>query len=279
MMAGNLYTEQARKRYAPRTGFTGAVLLAVLCVALSLFTFFCPGAEAAVPKPEEISGDYHYYAEDTQPGGGTPMSDSGTARMILRGNTLYWVAKDGKEGSAAAAYNAQTGTARWTFKDEGTTTLSLRFYKGSDGKVHASGTYTMVYKDGKSDVFGVNATQTRALGGAPAVPAAPADKSKDKNPAAQNQKKTDSAKSNAGQQKKKDSAKSGAKQQKNAGKKSDVDDSARQQEAEHDDSNDLPATDAGKAAAAVGTAVGGAMLGGAAGAMAGGRRCRWQCSR
>ena len=263
MMAGNLYTEQARKQYAPRTGFTGAVLLAVLCVALSLFTFFCPGAEAAVPKPEEISGDYHYYAEDTQPGGGTPMSDSGTERMILRGNTLYWV---GKEGSAAAAYNAQTGTARWTFKDGGTTTLSLRFYKGSDGKVHASGTYTMVYKDGKSDVFGVNATQTRALGGAPAAPAAPADKSKDKNPAAQNQKKPDSAKSNAGQQKKNGSQKSGAKQQKDAGKKSDYNDSARQQEAEHDDRDDLPETDAGKVAAAVGTGLGGAALGGAAGA-------------
>ena len=47
-----LAEEQAKKHYVPKIGSIGMVIFTVLCVALSLFTFFCPGAEAAVPKPE-----------------------------------------------------------------------------------------------------------------------------------------------------------------------------------------------------------------------------------
>ena len=210
-MSGNLYTEQAREQYAPRTRFTGAVLLAVLCVALSLFTFFCPGTEAAVPKPEEISGEYHFRQIDR---GLLNGDNPGSAILILRGSTLQldnvWA------GNVQLAYNAAAGTAHTSFTDKHgqLNVYNLRFSKGDDGKVHVSGSVVVHWSyEGKShqQVVTINGTRTRALGGAPTAPAAPADKSQDKNSAAQNQKKTDSAKSNAGQQKKKDSAKSGAK--------------------------------------------------------------------
>ncbi|MBO5636099.1 MAG: hypothetical protein J5906_01045, partial [Acidaminococcaceae bacterium] len=127
------------------------------------------------------------------------------------------------------------------------------YFSGSGGNITLTGT------DG---FFKLTGRKIRSIAANPGAPAAPA---------AQNQKKTDSAKSgagqqnksnfaksNAGQQKKNGSQKSGAKQQKDAGKKSDYNDRARQQEAEHDDRDDLPETDAGKAAAALGTGLGGA---------------------
>ncbi|MBQ6424999.1 MAG: hypothetical protein IJJ93_07035, partial [Acidaminococcaceae bacterium] len=258
MMAVNFYTKQAKKHYVPKIGSIGMVIFTVLWVVLSLFTFHCTGVEAAVPKPEEISGDYHYYAETGDKDSFIP-NDSGTRRLILQGNTLYMVTEG---ASVPAAYNAQAGTARWTYRgDTGwSETISLRFSKGADGKVHASGTFTHISSKGERDVYSVNATKTRSIAGAPS---APAGKSQPKNPALKNQKKSDSAKSGTSQQKKT------AKQSDNDTGNHDSsnnDGHSQQQDSEYDDRNDLPSSDAGKTAAAVGTGMGGAMLGGAAGA-------------
>ena len=229
MITSNFYTKQAKKHYVPKIGSIGMVIFTLLWVVLSLFAIPCTGVEAAVPKPEEISGEYHYYAVDADHhGSGDPMSDSGTRRLILQGNTLYMIA-GGK--SVGTAYNAQTGTAHWTIKDgKSTDSLSLRFSKGADGKVHASGTYRF----GKN-VFSVNATKTRSIAGAPS---APAGKSQPKNPALKNQKKSDSAKSDTSQQKRT------AKQSSDTGNhdSSNNDGHSQQQDSEYDDRNDLPSS-------------------------------------
>ena len=63
MMVSNVYARQTKSSYASGTRLVSTAILTVLWVVMSLFAFSCTGVEAAVPKPEEISGDYHYYHE------------------------------------------------------------------------------------------------------------------------------------------------------------------------------------------------------------------------
>ena len=143
MITSNVYTKQAKKHYVPKIGSIGMVIFTVLWVILSLFTFHCTGVEAAVPKPEEISGEYHYYAHRIYADSGRPKS--GNQKIIFRGNTLYWYPDGGT--SVRLSYNAQSGTARGFYRDKHkqTNTLNIRFHKESDGDLYASGTLTFTY--------------------------------------------------------------------------------------------------------------------------------------
>ena len=181
-IASNFNSAQINKCYAPRATLVGTVILSALWIALSLFALPCTGAEAAVPKPEEISGEYHYNVGSDN--GFSVYNPSGTLRMVFQGNSLYMIVT-GEEPAAASSYNAQAGTAHWTFKDDGgTTTTSLRFSKGADGKVHASGTHTYINPKGKKYVCSVNITQARSLGGASADKDSKVKKNSDKNDSA-----------------------------------------------------------------------------------------------
>jgi hypothetical protein len=166
MMVSSFYMRQERKSYWLGARLVCTSILSVFGIVLTLFVFFCTGVEAAVPKPEEISGEYHYNVGKNDEGIYIANS-SGTLRMVFQGNTLYMVVRN--ESYAATYYNAQAGTARWTIKDDGgTNTTSLRFSKGADGKVHASGTFTYTNPKGNAIVCPFNATQTKSLGGASA---------------------------------------------------------------------------------------------------------------
>ena len=117
MMVSNLYRGQAKKHNTFRTGFIGTAILTVLWVVLSLFAIPCTGVEAAVPKPEEISGEYHYYEENIErKRKGISGHGSGTVVVVLRGNTLQL---DGMwTENVRLPYNAKTGTAHTSFTDK-----------------------------------------------------------------------------------------------------------------------------------------------------------------
>ena len=293
MMAGNFYTEQAKKHYVPKIGSIGMVIFTVLWVILSLFTFHCTGVEAAVPKPEEISGEYHYYAHRIYADSGRPKS--GNQKIIFRGNTLYWYPDGGT--SVRLSYNAQSGTARGFYRDKHkqTNTLNIRFHKESDGDLYASGTLTFTYySSGKphTDWYSVEAKKIRSIVAAPSGEKKTDKESGEKNQNAGNNKQNaGNKKQNVGQknpnsqkeQKQKQVAESKKDAERNVvpGVGSDgAQDDGRDIDEEERDRNDLPPSDAGKTAAAVGTALAGAMagavgavggaLGGAAGGAAGG---------
>ena len=293
MMAGNFYTKQAKKHYVPKIGSIGMVIFTVLWVILSLFTFHCTGVEAAVPKPEEISGEYHYYAHRIYADSGRPKS--GNQKIIFRGNTLYWYPDGGT--SVRLSYNAQSGTARGFYRDKHkqTNTLNIRFHKESDGDLYASGTLTFTYySSGKphTDWYSVEAKKIRSIVAAPSGEKKTDKESGKKNQNAGNNKQNaGNKKQNVGQknpnsqkeQKQKQVAESKKDAERNVvpGVGSDgAQDDGRDIDEEERDRNDLPPSDAGKTAAAVGTALAGAMagavgavggaLGGAAGGAAGG---------
>ena len=85
MMVSNVNARQTKRSYTSGTRLVVTVILTVLWVVLSLFASSCTDVEAAVPKPEEISGEYQYYAKDTNGSG----SSDGTRRLIFKGNQSF----------------------------------------------------------------------------------------------------------------------------------------------------------------------------------------------
>ena len=77
MIAGNSCVRQVKKHNPFRTGFIGTAILTVLWVLLSLSVLPCTGVEAAVPKPEEISGDYRLYIKKTGNDSGSGLLKAG----------------------------------------------------------------------------------------------------------------------------------------------------------------------------------------------------------
>ena len=159
------------------------------------------------------------------------------------------------------AYNAQKGTANQKGAANISSTdkhgqvqvqfFSIRFSKGADGNVQASGFFTVSFK-GKSNTQTsyYSATKVSSVGNASGGGKKTDKESGKKKQEAEKQKKV--AERNAVPGVARDSMQNGR----------DIDDDERNQDG-------LPESDAGKAAAAVGTAVVGALLGGAAGAASG----------
>ena len=257
---------QVKKHNPFRTGFIGTAILTVLWVLLSLSVLPCTGVEAAVPKPEEISGDYRLYIKKTGNDSGSGLlkaGDDGTARLILQGKTLQLnsVWPGHVQLNVQLAYNAQKGTANQKGAANISSTdkhgqvqvqfFSIRFSKGADGNVQASGFFTVSFK-GKSNTQTsyYSATKVSSVGNASGGGKKTDKESGKKKQEAEKQKKV--AERNAVPGVARDSMQNGR----------DIDDDERNQDG-------LPESDAGKAAAAVGTAVVGALLGGAAGAASG----------
>ena len=253
MITSNFYTKQAKKHYVPKIGTIGMVIFTLLWVVLSLFAFHCSGVEAAVPKPEEISGDYHYYHESD----GGRSHGSGSAQLILQGNTLcvyFW------GEPIPLTYNAQAGTAHGSYTDKHGQyiTVSLRANKGADGKVHVSGTHSITFSyEGKKRtwVYSINATKTRSIGVTPS-----GEKKTDKD---SEKTKKDTGQKNQNQKQSTESREDAERKAVPGEGKDNTWDSNRDDDAY--DRDNLPDSDAGKAAWAGGTGLGGAMLGGAAG--------------
>ena len=243
MMVSNLYRGQAKKHNTFRTGFIGTAILTVLWVVLSLFAIPCTGAEAA-PSREDICGVYSISAKMEYATG------HGTMTIRLRGNN-YTVSYGGEDLSEyrhrSFNYNPVTGRAEVTFYNDKIT--DGPYGPGVDTAVlNFSGSGNNITLTGTDGLFRLSGRRIRAIA---AEPGAPVDKPQSKQ---------------SDPQKNQSPAKPGANQQKDTTKQSDSDtgnhDSSdndghsQQQDSEYDDRNDLPESDAGKTAAAVGTGMG-----------------------
>ena len=115
MVVSDLYMGQAKKLNALRTRLVITAILSMLWVLLSLFSFPCRGAEAAVPSREEIIGIYN--------------TDAVGVAVSFEGNTLYI-------GGIACTYDPATGTASAT---ENWGYVRVKFTKDAKGRVSISG--------------------------------------------------------------------------------------------------------------------------------------------
>lgn len=249
-----LASEQVKKCYVSGIGNIGTAILTLLWVLLSFFAFPYTEAEAASIRPtrEEICGMY----EITQRGArGTRQ---GTMTIRLRGNN-YEVSYGGKDLSnyrhKSFTYKPDTGRADIEYYEKagGSRIRSWFFFSKNGNSITIKGTTLGFEITGKK--IRSNTTGPGASTGTP----------QPKNPAPQ--KKTNPANQDANQQK--NTATQSKGDTDNSDKSLSNKDNTNQQNGENDDYDDLPESDAAKAAAAVGTAVVGGLLGGAAGSAGG----------
>ena len=233
MMAGGLCAGQARVLYVMWKGFAGRSIMVLLCFLLLFGVFSRMEAEAAaVPTKEEITGTYH--------------SDPRVS-VKFEGDTLIF-------GGLRCTYDPATGIAKG--KD-----IWLQFTKDANGKISIYGEQLL---RGYEPPINPNDTEeNRALMESLRIPDETVvymgpKEGEEEVPAENKEKEAEPMSPVADLE--------------TQGKESLAEESDHYPETYEEEGADLPESDAGKAAAAVGTAVGGALLGvaGAFGGLGGG---------
>ena len=251
--------EQAKKPYVPRIKFIGTIILTVFWVLLSLFTYPCTGVEATAPTREEICGVYEVALHDYY------GMHKGTMTIRIKDANYHTAtfSKGFPEFSYCHYSSIDVNKGRVVMRYSNSPAGALWFYLLRNGNniIVSRPRATFKKPDGSTDYIEMTGKKISEL----PEQGAPAAKKQSKNTVTQ--KKQNPANSGAGQQKNKAvQSKRDTEKQESTVKKG----RTYQQDDEDFDQDDLPTTDAGKAAAAIGISLGGAMLGGAAGAASGG---------